>query len=64
MRQRPLELLVLSSPDGHPEDTTLRRRDGSRQPIDSAEEDEVRLAGISVSAIRDRPPKYVVEWSR
>ena len=65
VRQRRLDLLVLSFPDGHPEDTTLRRRDeGRRQPIDSAEEDEVRLAGLVGSAIRDRPPKYVVDWSR
>ncbi len=64
IRQRPQELLVLSSPDGHPEDTTLHGQDGSRQPIDSAEEDEIRLAGLIVSAIRDRPPIYLVEWSR
>jgi len=64
IRQRPQELLVLSSPDGHPEDTTLHGQDGSRQPIDSAEEDEIRLAGLIVSAIRDWPPIYLVEWSR
>ncbi|KAK1808217.1 hypothetical protein LTR12_017422 [Friedmanniomyces endolithicus] len=64
IRQRPLELLLSSAPDGHPEDTTLHRQDGSRQPIDSAEEDETRLFGLIVSAIRDRPPRYVVEWSR
>jgi len=64
VRQRPLELLGFSSPDDHPEDTTLHGRDGSRQPIDSAEEDEVRLAGLIVFAVRDRPPRYVVEWSR
>ncbi|KAK0302563.1 hypothetical protein LTR82_017821, partial [Friedmanniomyces endolithicus] len=64
IRQRPLELLLLSAPDGRPEDTTLHRQDGGRQPIDSAEKDEIRLFGYIVSAIRDRPPKYVVEWSR
>ncbi len=54
----------MSFPDGHTEDTTLRRRDEGRRPIDSVEEDEVRLAALVGSAIRDRPPKHVVDWSR
>lgn len=64
IRQRALELLVLSAPDSHPEDTTLHVQDGDRQPIDSAEEDEIRLSALIVSAICDRPPRHVVEWSR
>ncbi|KAK0303711.1 hypothetical protein LTR82_017459 [Friedmanniomyces endolithicus] len=44
--------------------STYLRRDGDRQPIDSAEEDEIRLSALIVSAICDRPPRHVVEWSR
>ncbi|KAK3109731.1 hypothetical protein LTR53_016687 [Teratosphaeriaceae sp. CCFEE 6253] len=64
VRRQRLRLLILSSPDGHSEDTALRKRDESRQPIDSAEEDEVRLAGLVGLAIRDQPPKDMVDWSR